>query len=92
MMAWVPSEQRGNGGGINMRGGFDWVETPEEKRHKEELLQQERDVFAELLELDENAHAWYADDDNVPAYGSIRERIEIIHARIAELKAQKGAV
>jgi hypothetical protein len=71
-----------------------WQEEAWEAERKDRLerkLEEERNVFSMLLELDpDGAHDWYADDRNVPAFGPVSERIELIQARIAELKGESS--
>jgi len=57
-----------------------------EKRLRALQVEQYR-AYQELLKLDpEGGEAWFDDDANVPAFGSIRERIEILKTRIRELR------
>lgn len=61
----------------------------DEAKVRKAKLEAEQDVvMAELMKLDPNWEAWYDDDNNVPCYGPIAERIEIVRKRIEELKAR----
>ncbi len=79
-----------------MRGRMEWNEKLKEEQAQEvqrkrqaELLCQQADVMDELMSIDPQGwEAWYDDDRNVPAYGTVTERIEILRKRVAELKAQ----
>ena len=66
----------------------------DEAQHKaklEALHAEDKAAYRELIALDlEGGEAWYDDDNNVPAFGSTRERIKIVRARIEYLKSQRG--
>ncbi len=48
-------------------------------------------LMDELASLDPAWEVWFDDDDNVPDYGPIRERIQILERRVAELKQAPSA-
>ena len=54
--------------------------------HLEVLRVVESSLMNELADLDPAWELWFDDDANVPAYGPIRERIQILEQRVAELK------
>jgi len=61
-----------------------------EKQH-EALHEEDQAAYQELIALDpDGGEAWYDDDNNIPAFGSTRERIRLVRARIDELKAERG--
>jgi len=42
-------------------------------------------LMTQLADLDPNWEAWFDDDANVPAYGSLHQRVTILQRRISEL-------
>lgn len=56
----------------------------------EQLYAEDKAVYRELLQVDpDGGEAWYDDDANIPNYGSTRERIRLVRARVEFLKSQK---
>ena len=58
-----------------------------QERRMTKLHEKACSLYTRLVELDpEGGEAWYDDDDNVPAFGPVRERIVILERRIAQLE------
>lgn len=67
-----------------------WSESHYDER-LEKLREEDHAAYQELIEIDpENGEAWYDDDKNVPVFGSRRDRIKLVRARIDELKQEAG--
>jgi hypothetical protein len=52
----------------------------------EQMSERQTILYHELLSLDLAGEAWFDDNNNVPEYGGLRERINILEKRIADLK------
>ena len=52
----------------------------------EQMLERQSALMFELMELDLAWEAWFDNNDNVPEFGSVKTRIEILERRIADLK------
>lgn len=65
-----------------------WEKLKADREERLLALQEEQHaVYLELLEADpEGGEAWFDDNENIPEFGSIRERIRLMRARIDYLK------
>lgn len=52
----------------------------------EQLLNRQNELMTELMSLDLAWEEWFDNNDNVPEFGTVKERVKILERRIAELK------
>jgi len=56
--------------------------------YQEQLIARERELLGRLAGLSPSRLAWYEDNDNVPAYGNTRQRVETLEQLVGEAEIE----